>query len=280
MAVGFRARFIFPSIVFLFLLLPGTASAQCWYEAAVYAELYDNGVDAIEVYGAGWDGSYCPPCPHSYQIAAVLWFNGEVVDQESNNSWEATASYGATQAGWASYEVNFIINCPCAGSIGVGPVGGGQQVQRPTSCGDVRDNIIEEYRAGQVAWTPTCGDFSTSGGTANFGWSELNRSPGSGHPPYGIVRSVLWSGLENTRSNYNRGGIVIDSGYRCPHGNALVGGAYQSRHMWGDAADMHSQDHPWSQAEWTLLRNAANAAGATYIEPYADDPSHVHADWR
>ena len=73
---------------------------------------------------------------------------------------------------------------------------------------------------------------------------------------------------------------MIDSGYRCPHGNASVGGAAQSRHMWGDAADMHSANHPWDQSEWLLLQAAATAAGATFIEPYNQDPSHVHADWR
>ena len=59
-----------------------------------------------------------------------------------------------------------------------------------------------------------------------------------------------------------------------------MGGAQQSRHMWGDAADMKSQDHTWTQQEWEYLRDAAVAAGAQFIEPYNDDPSHVHADWK
>ena len=50
--------------------------------------------------------------------------------------------------------------------------------------------------------------------------------------------------------------------------------------MWGDAADMVSEDHTLDEDEWELLSAAAETAGATYIEPYMEDPDHVHADWR
>jgi hypothetical protein len=145
-----RARLVIPAVICLLWLLPNAASAQCWYDAGVYADLYDNGVDAIEVYGAGWDGSYCPPCPHSYQIAATLWFNSAVVDSESYDSWEGTASYGTIQSGWASYEVIFIINCACAGPIGVGPVGGSQQVQRPQQPTCTSPNLLS--RSGVIRY--------------------------------------------------------------------------------------------------------------------------------
>jgi Peptidase M15 len=197
--------------------------------------------------GIGWYG-----CQPDQYYSQVCWVNTDVAGSHYVEAW-------ITGAG-DSLEI---------------------QVQPPPpQCGDERGNIIAEYVSHGVNWTPTCDDFSTGGGTANFSWPELNRSPGSGHPPYGIVRSVLWTGLEDTRSSYNRGGIIIDSGYRCPHGNALVGGVAQSRHMWGDAADMHSAEHPWDFSEWNLLQQAAVAAGATFIEPYSQDPSHVHADWR
>ena len=69
--------------------------------------------------------------------------------------------------------------------------------------------MIEEYRAGQVAWTPSCSDFASSGGSANFSWSELNGgfTDGNPHNPWGIIKSAVTTGLEDTRSNYNRGGI-------------------------------------------------------------------------
>src|SRR5262245_43638977 len=144
--------------------------------------------------------------------------------------------------------------------------------------------MIGEYATYGVNYTPACSEFSNGGGSEHFTWLELNGGFGLGNPhnPWGIVKNVLWLGLENTRANYGRGAITVQSGYRCPHGNAnpQIGGATQSRHMWGDAADITSASQPWSQAEWNLLQAAAVAAGATFIEPYSQDPSHVHADWR
>src|SRR5690606_8243370 len=159
---------------------------------------------------------------------------------------------------------------------------GSGNVQAPPQCGDERGTMIQEYVDYGVGLTPSCSDFASGGGSAHFSWSELNGgfSTGNPHGPWGKVTGTLTSGLEETRTNYNRGSIVLASGYRCPHGNAAVGGASQSRHMWGDAADMYSAAHPWSFAEWTLLSEAAEQAGATFIEPYSQDPSHVHADWR
>ena len=206
-------------------------------------------------------------------VAIFIYVQGSLI--AFNSAWGYSPSVSVTgTVPYADYArtVECYLEAPFVWARAVGTI--------QPQCGDDRTNIIEEYRAGQVAWTPSCGDFGTSGGSAHFSWSELNRYPGSGHPPFGIVKQVLWSGLESTRSNYNRGGLVIDSGYRCPHGNAAVGGAWQSRHMWGDAADMHSADHLWNRAEWDLMQSAARNAGASYIEPYEQDPTHLHADWR
>ncbi len=160
--------------------------------------------------------------------------------------------------------------------------GTGQQANA-IKCGDERGNIIEEYRAGQVNLNPTCSDFASSGGTAHFTWSELNGGfqDGNPHNPWGIVRQGLKDGLEATRSNYNRGAIRLSSGYRCPHGNANVGGVQQSYHMHGRAGDMYSWDHTWTEQEFNLLRQAALNTGNT-IElfnwtTYTD--RHLHAAW-
>jgi uncharacterized protein YcbK (DUF882 family) len=110
-------------------------------------------------------------------------------------------------------------------------------------------------------------------------YSDVNQSPGSGHMPYSAFQLFMWNELEDVRSEFDNEPIIIDSGYRCPHGNAAVGGAGQSRHMWGDAVDMHSQG-TWNHDAWLDLQAAAVAAGASFIEPYSQDPSHVHADWR
>jgi len=151
-------------------------------------------------------------------------------------------------------------------------------------CGDERDDIIEEYVRDiliPASATPECADFRSNGGTVHFTWSELNDgwSGGSGHPPWGMVRGSLTSGLEATRSAYNRGGIKLTSGYRCPHGNDDIGGAKNSPHVHGAAADMYSADHPWTEEEFDLLRVAAESTGASTLpwERYTD--RHLHAEW-
>jgi hypothetical protein len=80
------------------------------------------------------------------------------------------------------------------------------------SCGDERDVVVAEYKTGAMAsiYVPDCGDFSTGGGTTSFSWAELNLSPGSGHPPWGIVTSGLWTGLEHTKNEYE--GSCLSSG--------------------------------------------------------------------
>ena len=120
-------------------------------------------------------------------------------------------------------------------------------------------------------------------GSANFSWAELNGGfqQGNPHGPWGIVRSSLTTGLEATRTNYNRGGIRLTSAFRCPHGNAAAGGVFNSYHVHGRAADMYSIQHPWTEDEFNLLRQAAFNTGNT-IEllnwnTYAD--RHLHAAW-
>jgi hypothetical protein len=94
------------------------------------------------------------------------------------------------------------------------------------------------------------------------------------------VTAGLTSGLEATRTNYNRGGTQLTSGYRCPHGNAAVGGAAQSYHMHGRAADMYSASHTWTEAEFNLLKAAADQTGPVESfswTTYTDH--HYHAAW-
>jgi hypothetical protein len=151
-----------------------------------------------------------------------------------------------------------------------------------SKCGDVRDTIISEYVDYSVNWVPTCSDFSSRGGTNNFSWSELNGgfTDGNPHTPWGIVRQALKDNLELTRTNYNRGGITLSSGYRCPHGNDNVGGVQNSNHMKGVAADMFSSDYQWTEDEFNLLRAAANLTGPTESFVWATySDHHYHAAW-
>ncbi len=159
-----------------------------------------------------------------------------------------------------------------------------QAAPPPDACGDERDTIIAEYAEHGVGFRPFCTSFRNDGGSTNFHWSELNGGFQNGNPhnPWGIITIGLLNGLESTRVNYNRGGIRLTSGYRCPHGNAAANGKPQSLHMHGKAADMYSSDHSWTETEFNLLKAAADATSPAPIESlfwgtYAD--RHFHAAW-
>jgi Peptidase M15 len=95
-----------------------------------------------------------------------------------------------------------------------------------------------------------------------------------------MIRAALTTGLETTRTNYNRGGIRLTSGYRCPHGNANVGGVVNSLHVHGRAADMYSADHTWTETEFNLLKAAADATGPIESFTWTEyDDHHYHAAW-
>lgn len=147
--------------------------------------------------------------------------------------------------------------------------------------------ILQEYTNDTyITAKPTCSDFNSEGGSPNFTWEELNRTPGSGHKPWAWIRKELLDGLERTRSKYGETGdprIKLTSGFRCPHGNKLVGSKERdSKHMHGIAADMYGlryYSNP-TESEFNILRKAARDAGATTTEwsTYEAD-RHLHAQF-
>ena len=116
----------------------------------------------------------------------------------------------------------------------------------PPPCLDEPTAMAEEYKKPSFENTlrPACDQFTASGGSANFSWHELNgrgylSSPPYGNPHYenggwGLIMSSLTTGLEETRSIDNRGGIALSGAYRCPHGNNQrhFGGPQQLPHPW------------------------------------------------
>jgi hypothetical protein len=89
----------------------------------------------------------------------------------------------------------------------------------------------------------------------------------------------------------NYGPRVITSGYRDPQYNQTVSTALNGRHQFGDAIDLNNNswdtfgNSPQSMAEHEAMCNAADLAGADYIEPWsmvanASQKGHGHADWR
>lgn len=151
------------------------------------------------------------------------------------------------------------------------------------TCGDERDTLIQEYESFPVTLSPRCSDFTRTARSQYFSHAELTRN--NTHA-WAIIRSPLTVpassgyGLDRWRQLYGAPRNT-NSVYRCPHRNALVSGASQSRHMFGDAVDMRVESR--SQAEAIELREAAVLAGANfhYIGIGHDgNPGWVHADWR
>ena len=99
--------------------------------------------------------------------------------------------------------------------------------------------------------------------TKNFGWAEMERS--STAVRLGIDNRVP----EKYRENMERlckevlqpirdawgNPIVISSGYRCPRLNKAVGGAANSQHAFGSAADIHTVENTLTENKklWDVI---------------------------
>lgn len=149
------------------------------------------------------------------------------------------------------------------------------------ACGDDRDKIIKEYKDHGVTLTPACADFTQTAHSQHFSFSEINK----GDFAWALIRKPLTVaasdgyGLDKWREEYGSARIV-NSGYRNPARNAAVGGAPQSRHMYGDAVDFRNV--AVTEDEWNKMNAAAVRAKADFIEP-RNGPcalNCVHADWR
>lgn len=70
--------------------------------------------------------------------------------------------------------------------------------------------------------------------------------------------------------------LSVNSGYRSPSCNTKVGGATDSRHMYGLAFDIQP---PGGKSNRQQVINACCAAGAGYVAIY-NSTSHVHCDFR
>lgn len=155
--------------------------------------------------------------------------------------------------------------CPFQTIGGQGPI--------TVGCGDERGYIIKEYVDYGVSFVPACYDFTQTASSAHFTFAELN----SGDYSWAIIRQVLLDGLETARANYGNNPLVINSGYRNPAKQFRIdgGASLNSRHVYGDAADIAS-----NSSSWAPIKDAAKAAGAC-VEPQSGSGSgHVHADWR
>lgn len=104
---------------------------------------------------------------------------------------------------------------------------------------DNATSLPAEYRAffPKVGWV-SANDRIHLGG--HFSWGEftkeLTRVPQNAQVVDNIMRLANY--LEDVRSRFGKASIVINSGYRPPSVNRSVGGASNSQHLYGAAADI------------------------------------------
>lgn len=153
---------------------------------------------------------------------------------------------------------------------------------------DEIDQCRQEYVDMNKNHKPTRGEFvdnTTYSNPGHFSFGEINSGD------YDVAIFTIAQHLENIREAIGNLAMPVNSGYRNPIRNASVGGATNSRHIYGDAVDIGLQD--WDkdgdkdEDDWILMKNAADAEGASYIEPYEDTKpilgvreGWVHMDWR
>ena len=259
-------------------------------------------------------GFYCSRYHLQYTVAAVF---GEIYRQSQGEPVASEYAWGAESARtdysttfpagdlWTAQAEHFIevdhylVFCSltttglssCSSPFHVGTTAYlfGETVDRERVCGEPEvDEIYREYRDDRYGSNirPECEDFSSNGDSMQFTWDELNGkySPttvvrGNPHLPWAMVTQGLKDGLDYIASNYaDFDGILLTSGYRCPHGNQIVGGVQNSYPTRGRAADLWRSG--WTETEFNRVWSVAMAGGALADElsiytTYADHHLHV-----
>lgn len=151
------------------------------------------------------------------------------------------------------------------------------QVQQPCDHED-KSSLYNEYRniIYGTAYRPECNDFSTNVSTTNFTFSELNTS---NTYTYGIFKSSLTDGVECVRLENGGTPLTINSAYRGPAKNSQVGGATESRHIYGDAVDFHAPSGSTLRNNVTDNDDIKTTCNACR-EPLHMTSTWIHFDWR
>ncbi len=266
----------------------GDYSATSWYCIEVWAYLYRDGDHLDSVFSS----NNCDPnlVAHAqlsvpddrpdaeYVIDAALtvapYYTGLEADYYNYQSYLDPFSYDYFSFGSNS----FLGPGPPRPNIGAMLLGVVynyfQQGNPPGRCNDDRDTIIRQYVTHQVNLRPVCNDFTNSAHTVHFTFAELNV-----HNIYNwaILRDDLLNGVEDVRSENGNTPLNVNSAYRTPARNASpgVGGARQSRHMYGDAVDFASNQNTF-QPLWDAGKRAGGCCEPLNVSGYG----HVHVDWR
>jgi hypothetical protein len=154
----------------------------------------------------------------------------------------------------------------------------------PDACGDERDNIIAEYVNQGVGFRPFCSSFTQSVPTQSQYVFGSPRQTGT----WSVDDDYHWAVLQpNVTSDIScvvtTWGATpsMTSGYRNPNRNAALSDAVNSRHVYGDAADLQTELSPNDSTYDQLKTIAKSGACATAcVEPRNISTNHFHADYR
>ena len=144
-----------------------------------------------------------------------------------------------------------------------------------SACGDVRDQIRQEYEVRLIP-VPACGEFAQTKYSTHFSFAEMN----GGDYTWAVITDRQLTRLEQTRVNVGNQPIDVISGYRNPVKNASVDGRLLSRHQYGDAADSCPRDYNGdgvvNSADQAILVTAAQEANVGFNEIVLEPLTCVH----
>ena len=177
------------------------------------------------------------------------------------------------------------------GGIVVVGAAAGQTVE---DCTDGQLQLAAEYQEYAVtARDVMCSDIKSSGTSKNFTWEQLvggSRMRGvenGDHWPWGLMSTTTVEGLDAVYDTFYKAftrRLVVNSGYRCPRGNAAVNGDAESPHILGDSVDIDVEGlgtEVMMEEEHKIIYNAVWRSGGTVSDKYkySTSLSHIHATW-
>lgn len=252
-------------------LMTGMALVQgrsvLWQEYEKYLSIQEGSVvcrQGILIEGGG-----------GAQLNYEAWLTdptGAVVATHSKTSysWRIDGQYSHEPVTSGTY------TCFAEFGINGSSIGGLQQSRFINNCGDARGNIIKEYHDKNVDWKPTCSDFTQSlPAWSSYSFEQWN----SGTYSWAILKENLISNIECVITELGST-PSFNSGYRNPVHNESIGGATNSRHVYGDAADLDTPAAPNNSLYDSLKVIAKSMCGVACVEPRSLSPGHFHADYR
>ena len=271
-------------------------STQPYYCITAWAYLYRDGDHITSEYAS----NNCDPTLTLIQAEALVPDDHPDAEYVIDGEFTVTPYYtGQSDSDYYNYQTYFDApyffepgaygflgpgpSRPDVGSILLGVVYNYlQQGTPPGQCNDARDTIRREYVTHMVNLRPICANFTQNRHSTYFTFNELN----TGNFAWALIRDPLI--IDHNNNNYGLDewrvaygiAMTVNSAYRNPARNAAVGGARNSRHMYGDAADIRNVSGTIN--EYNNMAAAAGTANADYIEPWTGPCGNgcVHADWR